>query len=193
MRLIVQSRLSAVPMSLTNTQLAAAFKEGRPIPIPHFDGKQVELFFEDEAELLRFADAIRSFLALSPTDRAAATRHAWAYFKDFTDDVGFEWVDAGMEALPQNSDDIWNFVTPNTLSATESWDVGNREATRQFFTLDANCGWEAEHGLSMSWRDGKTLVKLSAFDGHATNGHAYDDLSKDALVYYSGREEASTK
>jgi hypothetical protein len=179
-------------MSLTNAQLAAAFKEGRRIPLPYFDGKEAELFFEDEAELLRFADAIRSFLALRPTDRAADTRHAWAYFRDFIDDVGFEWVDAGMEDLPPNSHDIWNFVTPNTLSATESWDVGNREAIRQFITLDANCGWEAEHGLSMSWRDGTDLVKLSGFDGHATNGHAYDDLSKDAFVYSSARPEMCT-
>jgi hypothetical protein len=179
-------------MPLTNAQLVAAFKEGRPVPLPYFDGKEVELFFEDEAELLHFADAIRAFLALGPADRNAATRHAWAYFKDFTDDVGFEWVDAGMEELPENSDDIWTFVTPNTLSAMESWDVGNRDVTRQFIMLEANCGWEAEHGLSMSWRDGKDLVKLSGIDGHATNGHAYDDLSKDAFVYSSARPEMCT-
>jgi hypothetical protein len=179
-------------MTLTNTELVAAFNDGRRIPLPYFVGKTVELFFEDEEELLHFADAIRAFLALGPADRNATTRHAWAYFKDFTDDVGFEWVDAGMEELPLNSHDIWNFVTPSTLSATESWDVGNRDVKRQFITLDANCGWEAEHGLSMSWRDGTDLVKLSGFDGHATNGHAYDDLSKDAFVYYSARAEMCT-
>jgi hypothetical protein len=179
-------------MILTNAQLVAAWKDNRRIPLPYFDGKTVELFFEDEAELLHFADAIRVFLALGPADRNTATRHAWAYFKDFTDDVGFEWVDAGMEELPENSDDIWNFVTPNTLSATESWDVGNRDVSRQFITLEANCGWEVEHGLSMSWRDGHELVKLSPFDGHATNGHAYDDLSKDAFIYYSMTPGMST-
>jgi hypothetical protein len=179
-------------MTLTNAELVAAFNDGRRIPLPYFGGKTVELFFEDEAELLQFADAIRAFLALGPADRNAATRHAWAYFRDFTDDVGFDWVDAGMEGLADGSEDIWNFVTPNTLSAAESWDVGNSDAVRHFITLDANCGWEAEHGLSMSWRDGTELVKLSGFDGHATNGHAYDDLSKDAFVYYSARAEMCT-
>jgi hypothetical protein len=180
-------------MTLTNTQLVAALKESRSIPLPYFGGKEVELFFDDEEELLQFADAIRALLALGPPDRAADTRHAWAYFKDCTDDVGFEWVDVGMEALPPSSEDIWNFVTPNTLSAIESWDVGNGDVTRQFITLEANCGWEAEHGLSMSWRDGKELVRLSGFDGHATNGHAYDDLSKDAFVYCSSRPEMCTR
>jgi hypothetical protein len=179
-------------MILTNTQLVAAWKESRPIPIPYFDGNAVDLFFEDEAQLLHFAHTIRNFLTLTPADRVTHTRHAWAYFKDFTDDVGFEWVDAGMEDLPLNSEDIWNFVTPNTLSAIESWDVGNRDETRQFIVLEGNCGWEAEHGISMSWRDGRELVKLSAYDGHATNGHAYDDLSKDAYVYYSTRAEMCT-
>jgi hypothetical protein len=180
-------------MTLTNAKLAAAFKDGRRIALPYFGGKAAELSFEDEAELLHFADAIRAFLALGLADRTTATRHAWAYFKDFTDDVGFEWVDAGMEALPLNSDNIWNFVTPNTLSAIESWDVGNRDATRQFITLEANCGWEAEHGISLSWRDGAELVKLSAYDGHATNGHAYDDISKDDYIYYSANAAMSTK
>jgi hypothetical protein len=179
-------------MTLTNTELIAAWKDGRRIALPYFDGKTAELFFEDEEELLHFAEAIRNVLTLTPADRAADTRHAWAYFKDFTDDVGFEWVDAGMEGLAEGSEDIWNFVTPNALSAVESWDVGNRDATRQYITVDANCGWEAEHGLSMSWRDGAELVKLSAFDGHATNGHAYDDLSKDAFVFYSPRSEMCT-
>jgi hypothetical protein len=45
----------------------------------------------------------------------------------------------------------------------------------------------------MSWRDGYELVKLSPFNGHATNGHAYDDLSKDAFIYYSARAEMCTK
>ena len=30
-----------------------------------------------------------------------------------------------------------------------------------------------EHGLQMSWADGTNLVKVSEFDGHPTNGHAF--------------------
>jgi hypothetical protein len=179
-------------MTLTNTELAAAWKVSRHFPIPYFGGTEVELLFEDEADLLHFADAIRNLLSLTPADRSAETRHAWAYFKDFTDDVGFEWVDAGMEELPSGSEDIWNFVFPTALYAEESWDIGTRDSMRQFVVLEANCGWEAEHGLLMSWRDGKKLVKLSGYDGHATNGHAYNDMSKDAFVYYSSRDEMCT-
>jgi hypothetical protein len=172
-------------MTLSNSQLAAAFREGRPVQLPYFGGNEVELLFEDEVELLHSADTIRNFLALGPADRAADTRHAWAYFNDFTNDVGFEWIDEGMVTLPQGSRDIWNFVAPNSITVQESWDIRNRNATRRFLVLEGNCGWEVEHGIAMSWREGRDLVKLSPYDGHATNGHAYDDLSKDAWIYYS--------
>ena len=180
-------------MTQTNTQLVAAWKEGKAVPLPYFDNKEVELFFDDEEEVMHFAGAIQNFLALTQIDRATATRHLWAYFKDHTDDVGFEGVEAGLENLPKGSERIWQFVTPITITAVEAWDVGNRDTLRKFVILEANCGWEMEHGLSMSWRDGSELVKVSGYDGHATNGHAYDDLSKDAFVYYASNPEMCTK
>jgi hypothetical protein len=179
-------------LTLTNSELVAAWREACGVPLPYFGGKDVELFFESEAELRQHGDAIRNFLALGPAHRIADTRHAFAYFKDVTDDVGFEWVDEGMEGLPQNSEQIWKFVTPNSLSAIESWDVGDRDRTRQFIIIEGDCGWEAEHGISLSWRDGEELVKLSAYDGHATNGHAYGDLAKDAYIYYSANAAMCT-
>jgi hypothetical protein len=84
-------------------------------------------------------------------------------------------------------------VYPNVLYAQESWDVGNKDQMRKFVVLEGNCGWEVEHGILMSWRDGNELVKVSEYDGHATHGHAYDDVSKDAFVYFSNRPEMCTR
>ena len=151
------------------------------------------MFFENEEELLYFADAIRNFLALGPNARADATRHVYSYFKDFTDEVGFEWADPGMEKITKESPDIWQFVYPSVIGAQESWDVGDKHRLQKFVVLEGNCGWEQEHGILLSWRDGNELVKVSDYDGHATNGHAYADLSKDAYVYYSLRPEMCTR
>lgn len=179
-------------MTLSVEQLTSIWREGARVAVPFFDGREVELFFEDEKELRDFGETIRDFLAIGSEARAAATRHVYAYFKDFTDEVGFEWADPRMDKITAESD-IWKFVYPTTIGAQESWDVGDKEKKRKFVVLEGNCGWDAEHGILMSWRDGVELVKVSNYDGHATNGHAYADLSKDAYIYFSMHPERCTR
>jgi len=179
-------------MSLSNDELVRFWRKNAPLPLPYFDDRQVELFFEDEEELLHFADAIRNFLTLGPADRIADTMHLHAYYRDFTEDVGFDWVDPEMRHLAPGSPDIWHFVSPTSLGAMDSWDVGAKDRSKPYVVLEANCGWEVEHGLLMSWREGVELVKVSGYDGHATNGHAYSDLSKDQYIYHSQRPERCT-
>jgi len=180
-------------MPLSDDQLLEIWREERALALPYFDGQEVKLFFENEDELLLFADSIRRFLTLGPPDRAAATPHVHAYFRDVTDEAGFGGVEEGMENLPPGSEEIWRFVYPTTLGAQESWDIGTRDRTRQFVMLEGNCGWEPEHGILFSWQDGTELVKVSDYDGHATHGHAYDDLSKDAYIYHSPRPEMCSR
>jgi hypothetical protein len=98
-----------------------------------------------------------------------------------------------MELLDLNSEEIWNFVYPTTLGAMESWDLGDPGRQRKYMVLEGECGWEKEHGILMSWRDGRELVKVSDYDGHATNGHAFDDPQKDRWIYYSLRDDMCTK
>jgi hypothetical protein len=180
-------------MALSNGELLEALRNGAKIPVPYFGDKEVELFFEDDEELLYFADTIREFLKLTEEDRVKDTRHGYAYFKDFVDDVGFEWVEEGMERLTSETDAIWKFVYPTVLGAQESWDLGTRGQLRKFVVLEGNCGWEQEHGILMSCKDGRELVKVSDYDGHATWGHAYNDLTKDVWVYYSNRPAMCTR
>lgn len=179
-------------MSLTDDQLLYAYRNGTKIAVPYFGGQEVELFFEDEEELIQSADMLRQFMKLTAKDRLQDTPHIYAYFKDFTDDVGFEWVEDGMENLSPGSAEFWNFVYPTSIGVMESWDLGNRDQLRQFVVVEANCGWEEEHGLLMSWRDGRELAKVSSYDGHATNGHAYSDVTLDRWIYYSRRVDIRT-
>jgi hypothetical protein len=180
-------------MALSDDELLEIWSRGDRLALPFFGGEEVELFFEDEDELLLFAGSIRRFLTLGPADRAAATPHVHAYFRDVTDEAGLDWVEDGMKTLPPGSEAIWRFVYPTTLGVQESWDIGTRDRTRQFVVVEGNCGWEPEHGILFSWRDGAELVRVSDYDGHATHGHAYDDPSKDVYIYHSPRSEMCTR
>lgn len=176
---------------VSDADLVRMWRDQAPLPLPYFDNQEVELFFEDEEEVLHAADSIRAFLSLGPSDRLCDTRHVLAYFRDFTADAGFEWCESGLAELASD-EEIWRHVYPTSLGMMESWDLGTEDRLRQFIVLEANCGWEQEHGLLMSWRDGAELVRVSGYDGHATHGHAYADVSKDAFVYYAQNARFST-
>ena len=180
-------------MSLSDEQLLRHFRDKTRIAVPFFGNAQAELFFTDEAELLEFADAIRSFLNLTQNDRDAAAPHVFAFFQDTVDETGFESVEAGMQGLGENSPELWSFVRPTILSGQISWELGDQEQLGRYIVVEGECGWEAEHGILMSWRDGRELVKVSGYDGHATNGHAYDDLELDKRVYHSFRSKWCTR
>jgi 6-phosphogluconate dehydrogenase (decarboxylating) len=180
-------------MNLTNKELVSAMRDRRKIPLPYFGGALAELDFDSEIELLEFADVIRNFLQKNESDRLRDTKHAWAYFLDFVEDVGMECAEDGMADLERGSAAIWNFVRPIYLNATESWEVTDKNTERKFVVLDCRCGWEIEHGMMMSWREGTELVKVSGYDGHPTNGHAFDDLTQDQWVYCGNNLQHNTR
>ncbi|NIJ37324.1 hypothetical protein FHR22_002008 [Sphingopyxis panaciterrae] len=179
-------------MTCTDEQLIGFWRENRALPLPYFGGREVALFFEDEQQIIHFGDTIRRFLNLGEAERIGDTPHIHAYLNDFAEAVGWEYIDRALKGLAPDAAEIWRFVRPTTLSAMESWDVGAKEPRKQYLVLEGNCDWEEEHGILMSWRDGGELVKVSGYDGHATNGHAYADLAKDIYVYYATRPELST-
>lgn len=117
----------------------------------------------------------------------------FAYFKDFTDDVGFDWVEEEMSALTAPSEDIWRFVYPTTLTAQRCDDIHDHTQESRYVVVEGNCGWEKEHGIMLSWREGTELAKVSAFDGHATNGHAFADPASDAFIYCAVDPATSTR
>jgi hypothetical protein len=182
-------------MKLDADSLISAWKAGDKLPVPFFGGQEVGLSFEAEDHLREFAPSVLRFFALTTDDRDRVSHHVYAYFRDFADMIGFDagWIESGMESITEPSSKIWEFVYPSKLSAARAWEIGNRDIERPYVDLVAGCGWEEEHGLQMSWRDGTELIKVSGYDGHVTNGHAYNDPRKDAYVYLAHNREYRTR
>ena len=60
-----------------------------------------------------------------------------------------------------DADQIWRYVALKELQ------VAYHKATDSVFvTLAGECDWEEEHGLQLVFRDGTTLTRVSAQDGH---------------------------
>jgi hypothetical protein len=89
------------------------------IRIPYFDNAEVSRCDDDEVAPGDTAAAeavLASFLALTPTDRIADSRHVFAYYRDYREAVGGkDWLDAEM-GVPQTAADIWHSVTPGPVT-----------------------------------------------------------------------------
>jgi hypothetical protein len=150
------------------------------IKVGYFDNAEIELSEDDyDASDLYAVAALEAFLALTPADRIRDSRHVYAYYRDYREWVGGEdWMDEEM-GVPGAPEEIWTYVRPQTLGI---WAGRNGDDNRYVF-LEANCGWEHEHGLLLVWRNGTTLSKAGGFDGHATNADASADGRMKDVVY----------
>ena len=159
------------------------------VKVPYFDNAEIELFDDYDPNDPEAAAALAAFLALTADDRLRDSRHVYAYYQDFRDAVGGEdWMDAEM-GVPEKPEDIWSFVSPNVLGVWPSRDGDDG----CYVFLEANCGWEEEHGLLLVWRNGKTLVKAGGFDGHPTNAGAYADRDLLNVVYHASNPDFTTR
>ncbi len=149
------------------------------VKLPFFANADAEIEDFGEAGAAAATAALEAYLALGDADRLAASRHVYAYYRDFHEAVGGEdWLDALM-GVPEKPEDIWAHVTPQLVF------VGARDDMpgHVYVVVEASCAWEEEHGLMMVWEDGKTLVKVGGYDGHFTNEWAYDDAKLRDVVY----------
>ena len=160
------------------------------LKVPYFDNIEIELSDDDyDPADQRAAAALDTFLTLTSDDRLKDSRHVYAYYQDFRDAVGGEdWMDKEM-GVPEKPEDIWSFVYPNELGI---WPGDDGDPNHYVF-LEANCGWEEEHGLLLVWRNGAMLNKAGGFDGHATNANAYADDSLREIVYKASNPDYTTR
>ncbi len=155
------------------------FSDELPIPFLKNSKIKIRLDFNDQ-ELEEFKDDIaivlKNTLSLGESDRDNAKEHLYAYYKDFVLDVGEECL----EDMPPQQDDksIFDFIHFSSLSICRS------SITEEFYCqFSGGCDWEIEHGVSMSFKDGKTLAKVGSY-GHVNNSDAYADKSMDKYIYY---------
>lgn len=146
--------------------------------VPYFDNAEMETIEEVREE--GAAAALAAFIALTRENRIADARHVYAYYKDYHQAVGgADWLDEEM-GVPETPADIWKYVTPsNEIDVTK----GRGGDENWYVVMEANCGWEEEHGLMLVWRNGAILTKVGGYDGHLTNSRAYADDSLSDVVY----------
>lgn len=146
------------------------------IKIPYFDNVEVKLDFDAVAphDMAAAQAVLATFLALTPADRIADSRHVYAYYRDIHYAVGGEdWLDEEM-GVPQTPADIWASVTPGPVVVSEWYG-------HWYVVMEAECRWESSHGLMMVWQEGAKLSKVSQYDGHMDNGRGYDDVVYSAI------------
>lgn len=159
------------------------------VEVPYFDGAEVA--FEGQGDPLEpgAVAALAAFMALTPADRIADARHVSAYYRDYHEAVGGEdWMDAQM-GVPETPADIWRFVEPHVLVLEK----GPRGDGHWYVVVDADCGWEEEHGLMLVWRGGRRLTKVGGYDGHLTNEDASDDEATRDAVYLGSNPKHTTR
>ena len=146
--------------------------------IPYFDGAEIELD-DGNAPAIEAAAALETFQSLTAADRLADSRHVYAYYQDIREAIGGEdWMDEEM-GVPASPEAIWAHVTPTRISVSK----GHGEDQHLYVALEAECGWEVEHGLMMVWRDGRVLCKVGEYDGHMTNASSGESEGPEDVVY----------
>lgn len=157
--------------------------------MPYFDNAEADMF-EDADRSEEGAPALAAFLALTSADRIADSRHVFAYYKDYHQAVGGEdWLDEQM-GIPEALADIWNYVTPGSEIDVQK---GRHGDENWYVIMEANCGWEEEHGLMLVWRNGTVLTKVGGYDGHFTNVNSYADDTLVDVVYAASNPEFTTR
>lgn len=159
------------------------------IIVAYFDDAEVEFDGEIDPDDPKSTSALAAFLALSKQDRLSDTRHVFAFYRDYYEEADKpEWLDeeVGVLQLPA---DIWNHVTPGTLILEK----GRNDDDDWFVVIEAECGWDTEHGLMLVWRNGTALTKVGGYNGHLTNANAYADPSLQNVVYKARNPEFTTR
>jgi hypothetical protein len=119
---------------------------------------------------------IEAFCSLGGSELTAVSHHVFAYYRDIAAEV------AGEPGFPEISDParVWDFVTLTNQPLVQL-DDGT-----WFVVLENECDWEPEHGLVIVFKDGRDVVKVSDYDGHLTNRHAFaDDSIPEDAVYWN--------
>lgn len=158
------------------------------VVVQYFDGVELDVDFPPETEMGH--KALATFLAMNRADRLAATKHVYAYYRDTHTCVGGEdRIDAEM-GIPHSPEDIWAHVRPHSISVEIDPFDGENTA---YVVIEAECAWEAEHGLMLCFRNGSKLTKCGIHDGHLTNFNPFSDPKLVDIVYDASNPAFSTK
>jgi len=135
------------------------------LPIPMFGGRLLTISFQADNPSAPISDAVikavTAMLRLESSTLDSITPHVWGNYHEFRDAVGADEIEA-----IEPSEDIWAHVQPGAAMVDE------RDG-EVYVSFECNCDWEIERGLMLVLKDGVRWVKVSAYNGHFTDGHAY--------------------
>ena len=122
----------------------------QPIPVPYFDGQALTFTIVvwedvDEAEVERVVDA---FLSLTAKDRQAAKPEIFRYYSKI--------AGRSTTKFECSEDNVWDFIQPDEIFVYPP--DGDEPA---YVCITAECDWDAEHGLQLSYMNGNELTKVS--------------------------------
>ena len=148
--------------------------------IPFCNGKKIKVqlnFSEEELDKynLEISQTIENILKFGSHHREQVKEHVFAYYQDLLLDIGEDCLD-DMPPL-ENADDVLAYVHISGLGISIS------QRTKKFYAVySGGCDWEIEHGIMISFRNGKELAMVSGY-GHICNSDAYGDIKKDEFIY----------
>ncbi|WP_299775145.1 hypothetical protein [uncultured Tateyamaria sp.] len=158
------------------------------ISLPLFDGASVALLSDLDEMPSAARDALGRLEQLTPEDRLSITPHVYAYYLDMHTHADSAWIDDVM-ARPGQVDDIWKNVRPVSITV-KSRPANSSTCTTAdplfFVLLEANCDWDDEDGLLLSWKDGQELVKVGDYDDKPV----HTDPALSGVIYHSPYDDS---
>lgn len=174
---------------MTDEGLVGAIAAGT-IDVPYFGGATVAIENIAELPLDEIIPVLGDFCSLTIHNRRSDARHLLACCHAMMRAIGGDQVRANLGGVDPTLDNIWSFVQPSLLYFARGTYAGREHA---FVVLEALADWDRTDGLLMSWRGGGRLMKAGVFDGHATNGDAFADPSRDEFVFATTLHGLSTR
>ena len=184
---------------MTDKELLDIIANGGQVSVPYFDGAMLKVEKENVRysanELLSPSEllpSLKNFLALSPNNRRSDSRHLFAFYKQTIQDHGEEDVVERMNGVRPTLETIWNHTRIGKIFFSD-FDAEKYVAKRTFYLmLSGGVDWEQEHGLVMSWLEGRRLVKVDAFDDHPAHYYPLGTPESERFVFQGLPPELST-
>ena len=157
--------------------------ESEPKPVRFLGGQACRFVFDDygsdEAEHLEVRRAVQNALDAGPEILAAAEPYVVRYCEEML--VRYPDQFRPKVHLPRPSD-VWSYVHfGSELHVSRRADGDAEDGV--YLSIECNCDWEPEHGMQLVLRDGRTVSKVSAYDGHLTNADAFADPKLVGVIY----------
>ena len=153
--------------------------KSQPIEINALSGKFEFILeeYETDPQVEDFHTAVQHFLALDHTALEQAQDAIYQYYQDCCAYI----TPASEEHIHIPSpNQVWRHIEFGDELMVSRRLHGDNAV---YISLTCHCDWEPEHSLQIVFKQGLTVNKIGAFDGHLSHADAYDDPRYEDMVY----------